>query len=177
MNAIKGLLIGLVGFLGISAVSSFVFPPGLLPIVFTAVVGSLLLLVVMGYRHELLKNTVLSILALVVAFLVGFGIGNVASLIPMDGVGANVVFFIFAATIYAVLMGLILHGKKSLGFFIGVGLVTSIILTAIIFFADLLQGVFYKGVDLNLLIILATLGATAGFTLGVYQDRHKEIHT
>lgn len=172
MQVIKGGLIGILGFAGSAIVTSLLLSQELIPIVIAAFLGSLLLFLGLGYKKELLKNSLLSMLALVIAFLIGFGIGEVSSLLPIEDFGANAVFFIVASTVYALLLGVIFYGKSAIGFFAGVGLLISIVFTLIVFLAGLLQGAFWSGIDLNLLVILGTLGGVAGMTLGAYQMKN-----
>lgn len=169
MQIVKGALAGILGFGGSVLLTSLFLSQEMLPLVIAALVGSFILLIVLGFRQNLIKNTFLSMIALVVAFLVGFGLGEVSTLIPLEGEGANIVFFIIAPTIYTLILGVILYGKHAIGFFAGVGLILSILFTLVIFVGGLLKGVFWNGIDLNLVLILATLGGVAGITLGAYQ--------
>lgn len=173
MKSAIGFAVGLLAFLIGSLGSSLLLPPGVIITFVTAVIGSLGLLLLLGYRKDLLKNTGLSIIALVAAFLVGFGIGEAASALPIGEIFPNAIFFVFAATAYGTFIGLMLHGKKSLGFFLSVSFIAGAALTAVLFLLDLLQGQFWNGIDLNYVVIMSTLGAVAGFALGLYQDRHE----
>lgn len=172
MKSIVGLVVGLLAFLISSLGASLLLPPGIFITLVTAIAGSLLLLLLLGYRSNLLKNTGLSIIALVGSFLVGFGIGEASSILPIGEFMPNVIFFIFAATAYGTFMGLILYGKKALGFFLLVSFIAGAVLTAVLFLLDLMQGRFWNGIDLNYVVIMSTLGAVAGFALGFYQDWH-----
>lgn len=173
VQVIKGGLIGILGFAGSALVTSLLLSQEMIPILIAAFVGSLLLFLGLGYRQGLLKNTVLSMVALVVAFLVGFGLGEVSTLLPIEeGYMANALFFVVAGAVYSILLGILVHGTKSIGFFAGVGLLISIVFTIIVFLAGLLQGAFWNGIDLNLLVILGTLGGVAGMSLGTYQMKN-----
>ncbi|MDN3451521.1 hypothetical protein QMA09_15080 [Planococcus sp. APC 3906] len=173
MKWIFGLVVGLLVFLISSLGSSLLLPPGLFITIVTGGVGSLLFLVLLGYRKNLLKNVGLSMIGLVVAFLVGFGIGEASSLLPIGDIMPNVIFFVTAATVYGTFMGLILHGKKELGFFILTSLIAGVVLTAIVFLAGLMKGQFWNGIDLNYIVIMSTLGTVAGLAIGLYQDKRK----
>ncbi|RAZ67666.1 hypothetical protein [Planococcus maitriensis] len=117
MKSIIGFAVGLLAFLISSLGSSLLLPPGIFITFVTAMAGSLGLLL-LGYRKDFLKNIGLSIIALVGAFLIGFGIGGASAVLPIGDLMPNVIFFICAATAYGTFMGLILHGKRSLGFFL-----------------------------------------------------------
>lgn len=173
MKWILGLIVGLLVFLISSLGSSLLLPPGLFITFATGVVGSLLLLVLLGYRKNLLKNMGLSMIGLVAAFLLGFGAGEASSLLPIGDLMPNVIFFIIAASAYGTFMGLILHGKKEVGFFFLISLIAGVVLTAIIFLAGLMQGQFWNGIDLNYVVIMSTLGAVAGLAMGLYQDKRQ----
>src|SRR5690606_30207524 len=118
MKSVMGFAVGLLAFLISSLGSSLLLPPGMFITFVTAIVGSLGLLLLLGYRKNLLKNIGLSIIALVGSFLIGFGIGEASSVLPIGDLMPNVIFFIFAASTYGTFMGLILHGKRALGFFL-----------------------------------------------------------
>ncbi|MGB6779226.1 MAG: hypothetical protein WBE33_10745 [Planococcus citreus] len=173
MKSVIGFIVGLLAFLVSSMGSSLLLPPGIFITFVTAIVGSLGLLLLLGYRKDLLKNTGLSIIALVGSFLVGFAIGEASSVLPIGDLLPNVIFFVFAATAYGTFMGLILYGKKATGFFLLASFISGAVLTAILFLLDLMQGQFWNGIDLNYVVIMSTLGAVAGFVLGLYQDRHE----
>lgn len=173
MKSVIGFIVGLLAFLVSSMGSSLLLPPGIFITFVTAIAGSLGLLLLLGYRKDLLKHTGLSIIALVGSFLVGFAIGEASSVLPIGDLLPNIIFFVFAATAYGTFMGLILHGKSSWVFFLTVSFIAGIVLTSILFLLDLMQGQFWNGIDLNYIVIMSTLGAVAGFALGLYQDRHE----
>lgn len=171
MKSIVGFMAGLLTFLVSSMGSSLLLPPGVFITFVTAVAGSLVLLLLLGYRKDILKNTGLSIIALVGSFLVGFAIGEASSVLPIGEIMPNAIFFVFASTAYGTFMGLILHGKSPLMFFLSVSFLAGSVLTAILFLLDLMRGQFWNGIDLNYVVIMSTLGAVAGFAIGLYQDR------
>ena len=171
MRWVIGLAVGLLAFLVSSMGSSLILPPGVFITVVTGVLGSLLLLMFLGYRKKLLINIGLSMIALVVAFMLGFALGEASSVLPIGDILPNIIFSIIAATAYGTFMGLILYGKKGLGFFLLTSLAAGIVLTTILELANLMQGQFWQGIDLNYVVIMSTLGAVAGFALGLYQDK------
>lgn len=173
MKGMLGFVVGLLVFLVSSLGSSLLLPPGLFITFVTGIVGSLLLLLLLGYRENLLKNVAWSMLGLVVAFLAGFAIGEASSLLPIGDILPNAIFFIIAAAAYGTFMGVLLHGKKGLGFFLLVSLGAGVVLTLIVYLADLMQGQFWNGIDLNYVVIMSVLGAAAGLALGLYQDRRQ----
>ncbi|WP_445002349.1 hypothetical protein [Exiguobacterium alkaliphilum] len=177
MHWVIGLLIGFVSFLLSSFLFSLFIEAGVLVTFLTGVVGSGLLFVLLGYREHLIRNVGLSTIGMVGAILLGFAVGEMtASLVPSVGESfANAMFLVTVTTVFGTVLGVIVFGKKTFGFFFGISLLTALALTVLIEVTNIMQGQFWQGVDLNYVLIVTTIGMVAGLALGLFEDV-KHVH-
>lgn len=167
-----GLLIGLVSFLLSSFLFSLFIEAGVLVTFLTGVVGSILLFFLLGHREHLIRNVGLSTIGMVASILLGFAVGETfAAIFPTLGdTYGNTAFLIMVTTAFGTMLGVIVYGKKALGFFLLASFVTALVLTVLIEVTNVMQGQFWQGVDLNYVLIVTTIGAVAGFALGLFED-------
>lgn len=166
------MLIGLFSFLISGFISGFFLSNGLLSIMLIGVFGNLLMLLVMGISDNLFIKIVWGVGGVIIAILLGFAIGegvswifpSLASIIP------NVVFFIVINTVFGVVQGISIYGRGSIKFFLLVSGLVSLVLGLIAETTNLMSGKFWAGIDLNLLVIVTSLGTTSGFCIGLYRS-------
>lgn len=167
-----GLLIGLGSFLLSSFLFSLFIETGVLVTFLTGVVGSVLLFLLLGHREHLIRNVGLSTIGMVAAILLGFAVGETFTAIfpSLGNTYGNTAFLIMVTTAFGTMLGVIVYGKKALSFFLLASFVTALVLTVLIEVTNVMQGQFWQGVDLNYVLIVTTIGAVAGFALGLFED-------
>jgi len=131
--------------------------------------GGFLLGLLLGMKGKLVKVTLSSIAGVFLGTMLGFMFGEAfASIAPSftETEIPNMVLFFFMNAAYCATIAAVYCGFKSIWFFALTGALCSVPISLMMYVT---KGIILHGFDLNFLLIVASVGITSGFCIGLYE--------